>query len=206
MIKNMVLFLCLGYTTPFFATPAVVIMIRHGEKEIMRNSFCKKVYVKNKKGKQEPIYTPYLSVKGHERANALVPYFVMDSQNTIFGQPVAIFASGPAKAGGSMRPIDTILPTVKAFGLEVQAQYTAEEYKDLAEHIMTNKEFDGKYIIISFEHHHIPLLAHAMGVKQAPHSWPEVFDRAWVTKFDKHGKVLSFENKPQRLLYGDSKR
>lgn len=188
--------------------PRAVVMIRHGEKQV-------KDYVE-KKGKKKPKYTAYLSVKGWMRAYALVPFFTEEPDDgpawqsinlpSVFGRPDFIFASGPAKAGDSLRPVETVTPLAKILGKEVISSFTAPEYSELAKYIMNDPKFNGSYIVISFEHHHIPLLAKAMGIKQAPKTWGDVFDRAWVTEFDQQTReVASFHNYPQRLLYGDSK-
>ena len=91
----------------------------------------------------------------------------------------------------------------------MQTQYSPEQYQELANHILTSPEFDGKYVIICFEHNHIPLLAEAFNAKTAPKHWNhQVFDRVWILHFSHHDtgtpKVVKFENNPQRLLFRDS--
>lgn len=207
-MKNccLLVFIFLSFSK-LLSVPAAVVIIRHGEKQVAG-------YKTGKKGKEKKIYTRYLSAKGWRRAAALVPYFTIPGNENDqevfnftkkFGLPYALFASGPSEQDSSLRPIETITPLANNLRLKIRSSFTAEQYQDLASYIMTDPEFEGKYLIISFEHKHIPLLAKAMGIEQAPKKWPNVFDRAWVTEFDNNGKVLFFQNLPQRLMYGDSK-
>lgn len=184
--------------------PAMIAIIRHGEKEVKTDSDGKPVYNKGKL-----VYTQYLSTKGWERAHALVPFFTMQEIYKEFGAPAAIFASKPSKTE-SVRPYDTALPLAESLNMKVQDPFHGDKNgpEKLADFIMKSRELDGKFVIISYPHGKIPLLAKSLGISQAPKKWPSetVFDRVWLTKFDKNGKVVSFENRPQKLLFGDSKK
>lgn len=180
--------------------PSVVAILRHGEKQVLLDSDGNPVY---KNGVIQ--YTEKLSDRGWQRAGALAYFFSLNPDYTCFGKPAAIFAGNIDKQNQSVRPIDTITPLANNLGMKVSHQYSDPEYKKMVDFIKTSKKYDGKYIIICFEHYHIPLIANAFGVTQAPKTWDNtVFDRVWVFKFDEKGKVLSFENRPQRLMFGDS--
>lgn len=203
MLKRL---LTMGLFTSFViqSVPATIAIIRHGEKQVKTDSNGKPVY---KNGKLE--YTLLLSVKGWERAYALVPFFTMNEEYKQFGTPAGIFASRPS-ATEAIRPYDTVLPLAESLKMQVQDPYHGDKNgpENLAKYILNSKELDGKYVIISYPHGKIPRLAKSLGISQAPKKWPsaKVFDRVWLTRFDKNGKVISFENRAQKLLYGDSKK
>lgn len=165
------------------AVPAQVIIIRHGEK---------------------PATGDNLNVKGQERATALVPYFLNNPALTQYGTPVAIYAAGSHK-NATTRPIQTCTPIAQALGIPVQATYTKKEYESLAQDILNNPQYSGKTVLICWEHKMIPFLTNALGVQPMPAPWPgKVFDRTLVITFKPNGQIASFQNLPQKLLYGDS--
>src|SRR5580692_8328937 len=89
-----------------FASPAQVIIIRHGEKPESGNS---------------------LSPQGWARARALVKYFETNPDVTQFGTPVAIYASRAEAEeqveGSSLRMIQTVTPLAQALGLKINSTY-----------------------------------------------------------------------------------
>lgn len=165
------------------ALPAQVIIVRHGEK---------------------PPEGVSLSLKGHERAQAFVPFFKGDPRVTKFGTPVAVFAQGPIPEFRSLRSVETVTPLANSLGMSVRTQFSHLEYGDMAAAILNNPEFDGKMVLVSWEHHVIPNLARQLGAQTVPSIWPgDVFDRLWVINYNPDG-YTSFQNLPQQLLYGDS--
>ena len=174
-----------------FATPAQVIMIRHGEK---------------------PDTGPDLNARGYERANALVGFFTTNPAMTEFGTPVAIYAMAVKEniaADGSSqlsskRPIETVTPLAQKLGLSIDTQFAKTDVNGAVEDIMSNPAYDGKMVLLCWEHNMIPVFAQAFGATSAPTSWDgAVFDRAWVLTF-KGSKVSGFQDLPQHLLPGDS--
>lgn len=200
VLKSIVCLIAFLSTIHCFSAPAAVFIIRHGEKELALDSQSRPI-VKN--GKQK--YTKYLSLRGWQRAHA-ISFDRNFFDNSEFGVPVAIFASAPSSITASIRPIETVTPLANRLNLKVDSQFKPGEQPKLADFIMKNKAYDGKLIILSFEHHHIPGLAEAFKVTNAPKVWPDdVFDRIWEIRFDiKSGNVLSFSNNPQKLLFGDA--
>lgn len=203
MIKKIILYVLLNiaYVNNIVGYPEAVFIIRHGEKQLKLDA--QGVPITKKNG--EPEYTEYLSDKGWMRANA-ISFDVNFYNNSEHGVPVAIFGSAPNSVTGSLRPIETVTPLAKRLKKSVIKTFKANEQSKVVNAIMHNKAYDGKFVIIGYEHHAIPKLAETFGVKNAPKSWPnDVFDRIWEIRFDtKTGKVLSFANNPQHLLYGDS--
>lgn len=170
------------FSSATFALPAQVFIIRHGEK---------------------PPVGPNLTQQGMERAQALVPYFMYTKQLIQFGMPVAIFAEGPAHGDQPTRAMETCAPLAKALNIPLISQYTKDEYTPMAQNILQNPQYNGKTVLVCWEHKRIPAVAFALGVRPIPQTWPDnVFDRTWVITYS-DGKVSNFQDLPQQLLYGD---
>ena len=166
-----------------YATPAQVIIIRHAEKPPEGN---------------------HLSLKGYERAAALVPYFLGDPELLKFGTPSSVFATKPSGPNDSYRPIETVEGVAKALKLNLIAKYERLEYPIMVKEILKNAEYDGKMILIAWEHKVIPNITEAFGVQNAPKEWHgDTFDRTWIITFLPDEKT-EFQNLPQRLMFGDS--
>jgi hypothetical protein len=166
-----------------FATPAEIVIIRHGEKP--------------KKGDE-------LSQQGCERAYTLPQFFESSPVVNAYGRPVAIYASQPDHAGSSMRPAETITPTAEAMGIEVQDPVTRLDYGPIVQDIMNNPSYNGRTVLISWEHDAIPGLVEALGVKvpNSDQKWPDdVFDEAWILTFS--GKA-NLQIIPENVLPGDN--
>jgi hypothetical protein len=163
------------------AKPAQVILIRHAEK---------------------PPQGHHLSTKGRERAAALVPYFLETPEVTRFKTPVAIYAQKSTKEHPSLRPVETVEGLARALGLEL-ILYPREDFARLVEEINTRPAYDGKMVLICWEHHDLHNVVKAFGIKGAPKYPDDAFDRTWVLSFGSDGKP-TFKELRQKLLYGDS--
>lgn len=165
------------------ALPAQVIIMRHAEK---------------------PPSGVDLSTKGKERAAALVPFFQNTPELLHYGGAAAIYAAAAPKESSSKRSIQTVQGLADALKIPVSDRYEVDDYKAMVEEIKTNPAYVGKMVMICWEHHVIAEIARAFGVLQAPARWPgEVFDRTWVITFQSMGRP-TFQNLPQRLMFGDS--
>lgn len=182
-MRTLTLFVCLYVSAPALAQPAEVIIIRHGEK---------------------PPTGDELSQQGRERAAALVPYFLGREEVLRFKTPAAIYAQAPKKEGSSLRPLQTVQGLADALKLEVVQKYTHDDFPKMVDEIRANPAYKGKMVLICWEHHVIPEIAHALGAKDAPKKFHDVYDRTWILTF-KGGDKVTFEDVPQRLMYGDSK-
>jgi broad specificity phosphatase PhoE len=166
-----------------WAAPAEIIFVRHAEK---------------------PADGPTLNPRGYERANALVHLFEADARVLTFGKPVAIFSARPEKAGGSVRSIETMVPTGKALGITVDTRFTKDDISTLVQAVLTNSAFEGRTVLVCWEHKKIPDIVRAFGWTTAPSRWDDAtFDRLWILDFDS-GKPVRFRDLPQKLLAGDS--
>jgi broad specificity phosphatase PhoE len=154
--------------------PKTIFIIRHAEKPDDAND-------------------PHLSEKGRRRAAALPGY--------PFSALSAVFAAKTTSE--SARPVETITPLAAARQLEISAEVKDKEFPTLVEHVLA-KNFEGKDILICWHHKEIPHLTRALGVNLArSYKWADVYDRVWVLTYLIDGTV-SFEDRPQRLLPGDS--
>ena len=165
--------------------PAHVLIIRHAEKP------------------PEPSKSVDLTSTGVARAKALAQLFTSSGKGPDpLPKPDFIFAARDTK--NSHRPSETAAPLGAALGIPVDTRFTDAHVKALAREILSHDKYQGKTVLIVWHQGTIPDLAKALGANDAPHSWKDsVFDRVWEISFDKHGRV-SFENRPQHLLAGDS--
>jgi hypothetical protein len=172
-----------GFMQDLTALPAQVFIIRHAEKAAEGTG---------------------LSLKGKERAAALVPFFMETKELTVHGTPVAIFAMAAPKEDSSMRPIETVKKLADELKITINENYVHDNYKKMVEDIKSNSSYKGKTVLISWEQEAIPDIARAFGALQAPLRWQgDAFDRIWIINFETSGKAV-FQNMPQRLMYGDS--
>ncbi len=172
------------------ATPAKVILIRHGEKPI------------------PPATGNQLIPQGCERAYLLPSFF--QAHESTFGKPVAIYAAKPGSDDSSVRPLQTIAPTAAAYGLRVNDSGARLDYPAIAQEILTTAAYDQKTVVISWEHHVIPDFAQALGLElkksMNTKKWPgAVFDQAWVLSFTQGSTPsVGIEILPEALLPTDN--
>jgi hypothetical protein len=173
----------LGAASAASAAPAQVVVIRHGEK---------------------PATGPDLDAQGYARAQALVGFFEHNPVVTRFGPIVAIYAMDPKDQNGSQRPIETVTPTAQALGLSIDTDYLRKQIPQMVQDILGNHAYDGKTVVICWEHHVIPAIVDAFGWTSAPQTWSgSVFDQAWVLSFT-GDKATDFAVVPENVLPGDN--
>lgn len=170
------------------AMPAQVIIMRHAEK-------------------YEDRAIIHLTPKGLTRAQALSQFFRSDPRVLEFGPPAVIIAQSPTEKKKSVRCLETIEPLSKALGLPVISLFTYGQAAETVNWLKSQREYDGKNVLICSQHMDIGDFARALGVTDLrPRTWPhETYDRFYLLKFSQvDGKLLSFGNLPMRLLFGDS--
>jgi broad specificity phosphatase PhoE len=161
--------------------PAQVFLIRHAEK---------------------PTEGDDLSQRGRERAAALVPYFLGRPEVLQFGPPVAVYAQKSTANRPSRRPVQTVQGLADALKVPVLT-YSHSDAARMADEILTKPAYEGKAVVVCWEHHAIPDLARALGARDAPARWRgEAFDRTWVLTFARDGAV-TVRDLPQKLLFID---
>ena len=163
MKNSTVVFLSLLVTIQAWSLPAQIVIIRLGEK--IDDSYHD------------------LSPKGCERAFQLTNFF------TKFNSAVAVYAQGMKKSTSSIRPLETIAPTAKMLGLRINNSYLKDDITAVTNEIMTASAYDGKTVLISWEHAAIINLTAAFGVQLSAQLqvWPgSVFDQAWIITYSNH--------------------
>jgi len=168
------------------AAPAQVIIIRHGEKPSQGNE---------------------LNKQGWQRARALVDVFKNNAQFNSYGPAVAIYAQKPKDSQGSVRSIQTVTPLAQSLGLAVDSFFLRTQQVQLANDILHDHRYDGRMVVICWEHKAIPGIVEAFGYLDGPSEWDgdDVYDRAWVLNFS-GDQVVSFADLPEQALPGDSTR
>ncbi len=134
---------------------------------------------------------------------ALVPFFTQSLELIQHGLPVALFATKIDPGDHSHRTLETITPLSQRLRVLPDAHYAKSEVGELAQEVLTNLKYERRTVLICWEHHYIPKLAAALGVRPEPPKWPEeVFDRVFIITY--RGGQASLVNMPQRLMFGDS--
>jgi hypothetical protein len=170
-------FILLCFAQLSFSMPSQILLIRHGEKPDQGNE---------------------LSPQGWQRAQLLPKLF-----ETRFNTPVALYGMNPSKDTGSVRALQTLKYVAEKLKLTINKDFTRDEISDLVLDIKNNKSYEGKTILICWEHNALVSLAQLLGVNQAL-NWPKTqFDRVWVLNY-KGNTLAKFENLPESLLPGDS--
>lgn len=181
------LFFCALFIFAVFsaaAQPAKIIIIRHAEKPPDDSKES-------------------LSLKGQERAMALVPYLTemlgaRDKASLPF-----LFATKIGRKKPDNHTHETLEPLSRQLGIRIRAPYANSEYEALARELLTERVYAGRTVLVCWTHTRIPDLVKALGVNLKLPAWDEnVFDRALVVTFE--GGKAKMENLPQKLLYGDS--
>lgn len=167
-MKNMLYWilisLAMGLTTPAWAAPAQILIIRHAEKPDKGND---------------------LSPEGYEHAQKLVAYFEHDAAVTRYGTPFAIFAMDHSSDDESRRPVETVTPLATALGLKIHDKFGKNDLKEISQKVLNDPKYDGKMVLICWEHHVIPNLARELGAKDAPGTWDDNdFTSVWELDFE----------------------
>jgi hypothetical protein len=173
-----------SFVSSAHATPAQVLLIRHAEKP----------------DGDEGIH---LSERGRERAAALAGFFSKDPRVTTRGIASEVFGAAPNDAGNSVRSIETVEPFAQSRHLIVHTEFKTNNFRALANALLSDKRYDGKVILVCWVRDEIPAFANALGVNGKLKWKPTTFDRVWRIDF-KDGKVTGMIDLPQKLLVGDS--
>ena len=154
--------------------PSVIMLIRHGEDAGQRDF--------------------NVNPRGYQRAAALPKLF-----GARLPKPDVIVATRATK--GSNRPVETVEPLAKALNLPIDNRFRDDDFRALAESLLSDERYDGKVVLVCWHHGKIPKLAKALGVKDPP-PWPDAqFDHVWVIEPKK--RSARFEDVHQTLLDGD---
>ena len=140
---------------------ATTIIVRHCEKEDIRE---------------------HCSALGFQRAEYLSSLFGKDEQSR-WPAPSYLFALSPGDRNNekvhNYREVETITPTSKKVGIDIDETYGIDQTVDLAERVLkmlSENELCGKVVLIAWKHSEIPHLCNLLGCsedKGCPTSWNE---------------------------------
>ena len=165
-------------------TPAVVYIIRHGEKPPAEDK------------------SPDLAPKGRERASALPSLFVQQpgSASPRLQRPDALFATAAGKH--SNREVETLEPLSQALHLSINHDFVNSDTAGLASEVLSGK-YQGKVVLICWHHGELLNVAAALGVTNAPTKWQDtVFDQ--IVKIQWVDGKATLTMLPEALLPGDA--
>ena len=118
-----------------------------------------------------------------------------------FPKPDFLIATKQSK--GSNRPVETITPLANVLHETIDSRFNDKEFDQLAQDVLTNPQYAGKVLLISWHHGKIPDLAKALGAKDVPEKWgDDVFDRVW--EIDYKNGTATWHDLPEHALPGDS--
>ena len=153
------------------ARPSQIILVRHADKPLDSAD-------------------PHLSPDGIERAKRLARFLTTDPVMIKYGSPVAIFATQTTKHDDGVRTQETMVPLARALGVQVQTPFLGKEYGALARQILSSSLYNGRTIVICWNHETLPELAAALGVSPMPRKWKgKDFDQVYVITYAGSGKA-----------------
>ena len=104
----------------------------------------------------------------------------------------------------SIRSIETVRPLADALHLKINDTYMRDDFEQMVEEIRRKPEYEGRSVLICWEHKLIPKIARKFEAENVPKTWPDAtYDRTWMVKFQ-HGEKPRCADLPQRLMFGDS--
>ena len=143
-----------------------------------------------------------LTVRGWQRAGALVHFFRSPPPGSPIQTPRAIFASAATRDSPSKRAMHTVKPLAAALGLSVHHEFPEDEEAALAAVVLASPSPS----LIVWHHGRIVDLVRAIaGPVACPRGWPdERFDMVWLLERDTAHGPWRFSQVAQGLLAGDS--
>src|SRR5579859_4416990 len=120
-----------------------------------------------------------LSVRGWQRAGALVRFFNPLTDVGPVQKPGAIFATAITAQSKSLRPQGTVAPLGEDLAIDVDNRFTEGQEAELAEAVMAAAEC----VLICWHHGHIPAIVAALGTvaPSPPQKWPGArYDLVWM--------------------------
>jgi len=179
--------------------PAKIMLVRHAEKEATPPPFG--VNADGEKDKHS------LSVRGWQRAGALVPFFRAPQKDGV-AIPSTLYAAAVSdedrfvdgeNVAKSLRPQETLAPLALALGFEIVVNWSVGQEAQLTGALRA----ESGVVLVAWEHKHIPAIALAFAAN-APQSWPDDrFDVVWI--LDARDGGYAFSQISQGLLAGDER-
>lgn len=142
-----------------------------------------------------------LSVRGWQRAGALVAFFArFDGQDRI-RRPSSLYAPKPTGDAPSVRGRSTLMPLSEATGIPISLEYARGQETKLARAVLSA----AGPVLVVWQHTALIDFARCLVGRDVnlPSTWPEErYDMVWV--FQQDDEAWSFAQVPHLLLAGDS--
>lgn len=175
-------FFLIAITSCGFAAPQTVYIIRHADKL----------------SQAEP--GPSLSAKGELRAIKFAYYFLNQ-----FGEPdflIAAAANHNTGNSSSQRTLETLAPLANILAerhpetdIPILHSYISDDYDKLVKHLLEDKKYDGKKVLICWHHGSINKMINGFGYKDNLPEWDNNdFDSVYVLHLSKSGNVKQLEH------------
>ena len=117
---------------------------------------------------------------------------------------MALFAQKPKPNGAQIRPFETLQYVASGFRQAIDVDFARDDVGGISREVLENPRYDGKFVVICWEHNVLEDIAAALGVKPRPTYPDDRFDRAWLLTYSSAGAAPRFDDLPERLLPGDS--
>ncbi|MCG8404854.1 MAG: hypothetical protein MI923_06620 [Phycisphaerales bacterium] len=142
-----------------------------------------------------------LSTKGYERAAALA-YYLPSIESEIH----SIFAAGIGTHSPSHRPKETVKPLARRLCKCIDDSFLKDRSSELVAHILKEKKYEGRALVICWEHTFIDKIAKDFNACGIPsEKWPASrFDLVWKLTYMDQDPPYKLEQIPQCLMYNDS--
>lgn len=170
-------------------------IIRHAEKPIQGRQ-DRSVCINGFHAKHE------LTVRGWQRAAALVRFFTANSDGHPVSTPRTIFAAAATTLSPSLRSQRTVEPLSIATGVEINLNHAEHQEAELA---IAALAADAP-VLIAWHHNAIPKLVRLIAGEQmpCPLDWPDDrYDLLWTLDRLQSGGEWVFQQAPQRLFPHD---
>jgi hypothetical protein len=174
--------------------PALVILIRHGEKPGES---------KGHPVSDDDTTDPNLAPAGYYRAGAYAAYFDATLNGGLYPAVDHIFATKASDK--SNRPVLTVTPLAAALGKKIDDNYDnhAKGIADLAAEVLGGK-YAGKTVLICWHHGTMPDVAKALGYDSAPKVPGTSFDVVWQLAYAGGSTTPTFTPSTENLMYDDA--
>ncbi len=172
-----------------------IMIIRHAEKPLPGRQ-DRSVCINGFHAKHE------LTVRGWQRAAALVRFFTRPDDHPSISPPRTIFAATATVVSPSLRSQRTVEPLAFALGLPVDLGHAEHEEAALAAAVLAAPP----PVLIAWHHHSIPELVRLIseGAAPCPSEWPDDrYDLVWTLDRSSPGDNWVFHQAAQRLFPHD---
>ncbi|MGZ3713563.1 MAG: hypothetical protein ACXVBE_17490, partial [Bdellovibrionota bacterium] len=120
-----------------------------------------------------------------------------------FGEPVALIGMSPKKKKGSVRAIQTLKYVAEDLHLSIDTDFTDNDVEDMVKHVKETHSYDGKFVVICWNHDSMKDIAGEFGVHKPPKMDGDTFDRGFLITFADQDRP-DLREVAEKLLPGDS--